>query len=171
VRGVDIDARLQFDMPDALGRVTLSGTYNKLSRYEQANAPGAELSDTAGYYLKPKERMHFGLGWSRGPWQAHVSWNYSGAYAQAADATVSCGYASQTVPHPEYCRIKAWLTADAYLAYRGFKDLELSLSVRNIDDQAAPFDADRIAYLQGFNPAYHNQLGRYFQLGAKYKFW
>ncbi|WIT12485.1 TonB-dependent receptor [Paucibacter sediminis] len=171
VRGVDIDARLQFDMPDALGRVTLNGTYNKLSRYEQANAPGAELSDTAGYYLKPKERMHFGLGWSRGPWQAHVSWNYSGAYAQAADATVSCGYASQTVPHPEYCRIKAWLTADAYLAYRGFKDLELSLSVRNIDDQAAPFDADRIAYLQGFNPAYHNQLGRYFQLGAKYKFW
>ncbi|MBT9459277.1 MAG: TonB-dependent receptor [Burkholderiaceae bacterium] len=171
VRGVDVDGRLQFDMPDNIGRITLSATYNKLDKYEQANAPGAETSDTVGYYLKPKERMRFGLGWSRGPWQANVNWNHTGSYAQKSDAGVACGYATQAVPRPDYCRVKAWLTADAYIAYRAFKDLELSLSVRNIDDRAAPLDADQIAYLQGFNPAYHNQLGRYVQLGAKYKFW
>ncbi|MFO1251377.1 MAG: hypothetical protein U1E77_09660 [Inhella sp.] len=47
----------------------------------------------------------------------------------------------------------------------------IGLSVRNVDDAEAPFDADRIAYLAGSNPAYHNQLGRYFQLSVKYKFW
>ena len=171
VRGVDVDGRLQFNLPQSLGRLTLNATYNKLSKYEQASSPSSPSTDYAGYYLLPKERMRLGLGWSRGPWQANVSWNYTGSYAQKTDASVACSYATQTVPHPEYCRISAWMTADAYVAYRGIKDLELSLSVRNVANREAPFDADRIAYLQGFNPAYHNQLGRYFQLGAKYKFW
>lgn len=171
VRGIDVDGRWQFNMPDNIGRITLSGTYNKLDKYETASTPGAATTDYAGFYLMPKERMHFGVAWTRGPWQANINWNYTGAYAQKYDATTACGYATQAVPHPEYCRINAWMTADAYVAYSGFKDLELNLSVRNIDDRAAPFDADRVAYFQGFNPAYHNQLGRYFQLGAKYKFW
>lgn len=171
VRGVDVDGRWQFQLPEGLGRMTLNATYNKLSKYEQANAPGAEITDTAGYYLKPKERMRFGAGWDRGAWNAQLSWNYTGAYAQMYDGSVACGYATQTVPHPEYCRVQSWLTADAYIAYRGIKNLELSLQIRNVDNREAPFDADRIAYLQGFNPAYHNQLGRYFQLGAKYTFW
>ncbi|MGM9516756.1 TonB-dependent receptor plug domain-containing protein [Roseateles sp. DB2] len=171
VRGVDVDGRMQWDLPGDRGRVTFSGTYNRLSSYEQAQAPGAGLRDNVGYYLMPKERMRFGLGWSRGPWQLNINWNYTGAYAQVADASVNCSYAAQSTPRPDYCRIGAWMTADAHVSYRGFKDLELSLSVRNVDDRAAPFDADRVAYLQGFNPAYHNQLGRFMQLSAKYRFW
>ncbi|MCH7343462.1 TonB-dependent receptor [Pelomonas sp. CA6] len=171
VRGLDAEGRAQVDLPQGLGRLQLQATYNRLAKYEQANAPGAEMLDTAGYYLKPKERMRFGVAWDRGPWQLSVNWNYTGAYAQKDDPSVSCSYATQALARPEYCRIKSWLTADAYLAYRGIQNLELSLSVRNLDDRAAPFDADRIAYLQGFNPAYHNQLGRYIQLGAKYRFW
>ncbi len=171
VRGLDAEGRLQFSMPDELGRVMLSATYNRLAKYEQANAPGGAMIDTVGYYLKPKERMRFGVGWSRGPWQANVNWNYTGSYAQKSDSTVACGYHKQPTPRPDYCRISAWMTADAYLAYSGFKDLELGLSVRNIADRAAPFDADMIAYLRGYNSAYHNQLGRYYQLNAKYKFW
>ena len=171
VRGVDVDGRLQWDLPGDRGRVSFSGTYNRLARYDQVSAPGADVKENAGYYQMPKERMRFGLGWSRGPWQLNLNWNYTGAYAQVADSSVNCSYASQTPARPEYCRINAWMTADAYVAYRGFKDLELSLSVRNVDDRAAPFDADRMGYLQGFNPGYHNQLGRFFQVGAKYKFW
>jgi len=171
VRGIDAEARFQFMLPDNLGRMNLQFTHNRLSRYAQANAPDAPLEDTVGYYLRPKERNRFGLAWDRGVWQFSLNWNHTGAYMLASDSSVNCGYASQATPRPDYCRVKSWLTADAYLGWRGVKDLDIGLSVRNVDDAEAPFDADRIAYLQGFNPAYHNQLGRYFQLSVKYKFW
>ena len=171
VRGIDAEARFQFMLPDNLGRMNLQFTHNRLSRYAQANAPDAPLEDTVGYYLRPKERNRFGLAWDRGVWQFSLNWNHTGAYMLASDSSVNCSYASQTTPRPDYCRVKSWLTADAYLGWRGVKDLEVGLSVRNVDDAEAPFDADRIAYLQGFNPAYHNQLGRYFQMSVKYKFW
>jgi iron complex outermembrane receptor protein len=66
--------------------------------------------------------------------------------------------------------VHAALTANAYVSYKGFRNLELSLSVQNIANKEAPFDASQIAYLQGYSPAYHSQLGRYYQLTASYKF-
>jgi iron complex outermembrane receptor protein len=69
------------------------------------------------------------------------------------------------------CRVKPWTTWDLGLNYTGIKNLDLSLLVRNVQDKTAPYD---VAYApttsNGFNPVFHNALGRYFTVGVRYTF-
>ena len=58
-----------------------------------------------------------------------------------------------------------------FIAYKGFKNLELGLSIRNIENKEAPIDQRRETRFTLFNSSYHNQLGRFVAFNAKYTFW
>lgn len=169
VQGVDVEGRVAFSIPEVAGRFNAFATYNKLSKYETAATPTAATTDYAGYYTLPKERMRYGFSWAGADWYGSVTWNYTGPYQQIYGPENTCAYAKGA--HPEYCRISSWRTADGYIGYRGFKNLDLGLSIRNMADREAPFDADMTGYLLGYNASYHNQLGRTYLLNAKYTFW
>ncbi|MYM31678.1 TonB-dependent receptor [Duganella sp. CY15W] len=165
-RGVDVDARGVTPLGN-WGRLTMTASYNRMNSYKSSNTPDDPLAEYAGYYELPKNRARFGLAWDRGPWDASVNWNYVGGYLLKTSPDSVCSFQAAT---PWYCDVHSSLTADAYVSYKGFRNLELSLSVRNLANKEAPFDASKIAYLQGYSPTYHSQLGRYFQLSATYKF-
>lgn len=166
VRGIDLDARGEVNMAD-YGKLRLNASLNKVLSYKSAENSSVDKVDYAGYYTVPKNRARFGLGWEQGNMNMGFSWNYVAGYSLKATPESNCTYQEK---NPSYCQIKPWLTTDAYLTYRYQKNLNLSLTVQNLANKEAPFDASMIAYLQGFNAAFHNQLGRFVQISAKYSF-
>ncbi|MYM90242.1 TonB-dependent receptor [Rugamonas sp. FT82W] len=165
-RGVDVDARGSFSVGN-WGRVSLSASYNRMNSYLSTDVPGNDPVDYVGYYLQPKNRGRAGVAWDRGPWDASVNWNYVGGYSVKSTPDTACSFEAA---NPQLCDVHSWLTASAYIGYKGFRNLELSLSVQNLANKEAPMDASQLAYLQGYGTSYHSQLGRYVQLTATYKF-
>ncbi|MRV70831.1 TonB-dependent receptor [Duganella sp. FT92W] len=165
-RGMDVDARGVASLGD-WGRLTMTASYNRMHSYKSASTPDDPLMEYAGYYGLPKNRGRAGLAWDRGHWDASIDWNYVGGYKVTSSPDTVCSFKAAT---PWYCDVHAALTANVYVRYKGIRNLELSLSVQNIANKEAPFDASQIPYLQGYSPAYHSQMGRYFQLTASYNF-
>ncbi|NVD70835.1 TonB-dependent receptor [Duganella sp. BJB1802] len=165
-RGVDVDARGSFSVGE-WGRVSLSASYNRMNSYLSTDVPGNDPVDYVGYYLQPKNRGRAGVAWDRGPWDASVNWSYVGGYSVKSTPDTACSFQAA---NPQLCDVHSWLTASAYIGYKGFRNLELSLSVQNLANKEAPMDASQLAYLQGYGTSYHSQLGRYVQLTASYKF-
>jgi len=164
--GMDLDARGVASLGN-WGRLTLTASYNRMNSYKSASTPEDPKMDYAGYYLQPKNRGRAGVMWDRGNWTASVDWNYVGGYKLKTSPDAACSFEAAT---PWYCDVHSSLTANGYLRYTGFRNLDLSLSVHNLANKEAPFDASQIAYLQGYSPAYHSQISRYFQLTASYQF-
>jgi iron complex outermembrane receptor protein len=166
VRGVDLDARGRIGIGQ-YGALTITGSYNRMHSYKTAEVPEGDLTEYAGFYDLPKNRAKAGLVWDLGNWQSSVNLNFTGQYSQRSSPDTVCSFEAK---NPAYCTIGSWLTADAYIGYRGFKNWDLSLSVQNVANKEAPFDAGRLAYLLGYNSSYHNQMGRNIQISAKYTF-
>jgi iron complex outermembrane receptor protein len=66
------------------------------------------------------------------------------------------------------CSVHSFTTFDVGYSYTGIKDLTVSLNVQNILDTKQPYDPRYGT--TGYNPALSNGSGRYFRLGASYKF-
>ena len=169
VWGYDIDVKGRVPLAE-MGTLSLEATYNKTPSYRVQPVAGAPTEQWAGTYTQPKERFTVGANWEKGPWSTKIVWNYTGSYLRAfTSSDLSCAYTGSAFE--SLCRVKPWMTADLYFSYKGFKNLDLSLSVRNIDNRQAPVDQRRETRFTLFNSAYHNQLGRYFTASAKYTFW
>jgi len=168
VWGFDVDIKTSFSLAE-YGKLKINGVYNYLPSYWVANVKGAPEVDYAGTWQQPKERMSLGATWEQGPWTVGITWRYTGSYLRAfTPSDLSCSY---SVSKPSLCSVASWTTADGFLGYKGFKNLELGLVVLNIDNREAPLDERRATRYTLFSSNYHNQLGRYFRAQAKYNFW
>ena len=168
VWGYDVDVKSTINLGEG-GKVMLNGTYNYLPHYLVANVKGAKEVDYAWTYLQPKERYNASATWEIGPWTSQVMLHYTGSYLRAyTPSDLSCSYAAKT---PSLCKVSGWMTADLFFGYKGFKNLDLGLSIQNIESKTAPIDERRATRYTLFNSSYHSQLGRYFQVSAKYTFW
>jgi iron complex outermembrane receptor protein len=169
VTGFDIDAKGRVDL-GAVGKLTISATYNKLPHYKVANVKDAPEVEYAGTYQQPKERWRLGFDLDSGPWSAGITWNYVSGYLRAfTPADLSCPYSAGA--HPELCSVASWTTADIFLGWKPMKNLELNLTMTNIENRQAPLDERRANRYTLFNSTYHDQLGRFTKLTARYTFW
>ncbi|UTY56115.1 TonB-dependent receptor [Massilia sp. erpn] len=75
-------------------------------------------------------------------------------------------------PDLNNCRVQSWTTFGVNYNYTGFKNLTLSLNIKNLFDTKAPYDVRNgtATEYEGYNPQLHNGMGRYFRLSANYKF-
>jgi iron complex outermembrane recepter protein len=94
-----------------------------------------------------------------------------GAGGFTAPTTVCGSYYPNGFAAPSGCKIPAFVTADLFIKYTGFKNLDISASVLNLLDARAPWNP----YTYGgtnYNPGFHQSgaVGRYFNVGVKYKF-
>lgn len=168
VWGYDVEVKSRLSLNE-FGKVGFQIAYNKLPRYLVSNVAGAPEVDYAGTWLQPKERYKIGISWDYGAWAASLTTSYVGGYLRAfTPSDLSCPYSTS---RPERCKVSSWMTSDVFIGYKGFKNLDLGLTINNIDNRQAPLDERRANRYTLFNSTYHNQLGRYFTLGAKYTFW
>ena len=169
VWGYDIELKARQDI-DSVGRVGLTIVYNRMPRYLVANVKDAPEVDYAGTYNQPKERFKVGLDWDVGDWATTLSGHYTGSFLRAyTPADLTCSYSSGA--HQDLCRVKAWSTADLYVAYKGIKNLTLSVNIDNLENREAPIDERTVTRYVAYNPSYHSQMGRVITLAGKYTFW
>ena len=168
--GFDIDIKGRFNLGE-LGKLTVDAAYDQLPHYYVANVKDAPELDYAGTYQQPKERWKLGFALDRGPWAANLTFNYTGGFLRAfTPSDLSCPYDEAGTNRPELCSVKSWLTTDVYLGYKGFKNWDLGLTIKNLTNRAAPLDERLVTRYTAFNSQFHNQLGRYVTVGAKYTF-
>ena len=168
VFGYDIEVKGSQNIGE-IGKLGVVAAYDRIPHYDVANVPGAPEVDYAGTYLQPKDRVRIGFTFDRGPWTAGLTFNYTGKYQyNFTPDSGPCIYS--TGAHPELCTLKSVLTTDLFLGYKGFKNLELGLVIKNLDNVQPPIDAHLDGYLSLGNSTYHDLMGRYFLATAKYTF-
>ena len=168
-------------------------TYKRAERpgEREANAVGTRggISDWATSVGDiPRHRWSLSQNWSRGVHSLTGSIDYVGPVSLLRrtdnDVTYETPYCYYGKGQPkgayslggldrfsnwtDECSVNEWTTFNLAYSYTGFKNWTLSANVRNLFDNAAPYDP---AYgTEGFNTQLHNGMGRTFRLTAGYKF-
>lgn len=180
--GVDIDMRYRFPVTESgiklSGRMDLSyiNTFSRLSPdgtlYNYAGTYGpTALSSSAGM---PKARAVIDLTGQKGDYSLTGRVNYTSGIKQIEsleDTGCLSHFANGTSFYPK-CRAPAFATVDLFGRYQYDKNFELTGSIQNLFNRVAAYDSVASYGATGYNPSYAMMgvIGRYFRVGAKYKF-
>jgi iron complex outermembrane recepter protein len=152
----------------AIGQFTFAFNGTKYLEWKQQSVGEAEV-DLIGRYgggvaatvvgsgstgAFPKWKHNANLGWSRGPWSANLHQNYVHGY-EDADATR---------------RVGTWSVYDVNASYTGFKNLTLTLGIKNLFDRDPPYTRQGQAFQVGYDPSIADPTGRFFWGAVKYAF-
>jgi len=196
--GFDIDMRGRFDIGSA-GTLTASITYTYISQYEieylgqtfdvaGTHGPTSVSGDTGN----PKQRGVGTLTWDKGPASATVTVNYTGAftltdptqgwntclasiqgsgdgYGSAIMPTVT-SIASEWVP---YCSVHHFTSVNLYGAYNVTDHFQVHAAITNLFNTEPPVDLQTYgggALYRYTTLEQDGAVGRFFLLGASYKF-
>jgi iron complex outermembrane receptor protein len=194
--GVDLDARAKFDLWKGWGRLTFDLTETHVFHYVQKfdDSGATDLagthgpSEVSGDTGNPRDRAQFIVTYDRGPLTVTGTTNWTSGYSvvDPSQGQVTCdealeeGYESYfaggTAPS-KYCRVKAFTEFDLYANYKITKALSVHASILNLFNQNAPLDyatygggtnGSSIPYQPSF--AQYGAIGRYFTVGAQYRF-
>ena len=194
--GVDAELKSQVEMGPA-GKFSADLTYTHLLTYKlEALGLTYELAGThgpsgvSGDTGNPKDRATLALNWDRGPVSTSVSINYVSSLlvtdpsagqntcAEAIYAAFTLEFGSRFAPGSSfpasYCKVNSFTDVDLYGAYRFSDHFAVHVSVLNVFNTQAPFDA--VTYGGGGGGAYSAALtqagavGRFYNAGMTYKF-
>jgi iron complex outermembrane receptor protein len=164
LQGIDVDAH--YRAPEYnWGRLTfdISGTY--FLRFDSQNLDGTwsgNVGTTFGSAVSgviPRWKHYATLTWDRGPWEATVAQTFQGTYTDQNPTF--------TAPSRTVGSMSLW---DLNTTYSGFKNLKLTLGVKNLFDTNPPATNEFVSFIQGFDPSYYNPLARFVYGSVNYKF-
>jgi iron complex outermembrane receptor protein len=167
--GYDVDIKGSQNLGE-IGKVGVVLSYDHEPSYKVANVPGADPVQFAGTYTQPTNRTRLGFTFDRGPWSSSLTFNYTGKYSLAfTPDSGPCPFAG--APNEYLCTINSFMTTDLFVGYKGFKNLELGLTIKNLDNRQAPLDENLATRFTFYNSEFHDAMGRFIQVSAKYTFW
>ena len=153
------------------GRLDLSLSANKVTKYEFLTIPGVPLLDCLGQYGTscggPNYKSKFNQRgtWNVGDWTVGYNWRYVGKVIEEPGGTTYL---------PEFSSVKAYSYVDASVDWNATKNLKLKLSVANMFDKKPPLVGSTIGTTQTNSgntfPSYYDVVGRYWTVGASLKF-
>jgi iron complex outermembrane receptor protein len=195
--GIDVDFKAQFDLGNA-GHLAAELNYTHTLSY-QLSALGVSYqlagthgpSGISGDTGNPKDHAVFSLTWSRGPVSLSGTINYIGSFsvidpssgqgtcALALEARFPGQYGGNSFPSGNtfsnsLCTVGSFTDVDFYGRYDFTDKFSVHLSILNALNAPPPLDA--VTYGGGGGAAYDAALeqagavGRYFTVGATYKF-
>jgi len=161
--GVDIDARWRL-RATPVGNVTVRNLLTYYSTSKNRSTGGDNWSEYVGTYATPRYRNGLNVTTEAGPW------TFGGTLKTTA------GFWDTDAPLPATATTR-WVGSftefDVLAQYSGFKNLELSLGVKNLLDRMPPLsitNASSNSYTQmGFAELY-SERGRFVYLAGKYNF-
>jgi iron complex outermembrane recepter protein len=164
VGGVELDVKWNF--PAAGGKVTASlvGTY--FSKYDVQNLDGTftgglDTTNAATGGIVPRWKHYASVDYTTGPWGVTLGQSWQKSYN---DLPPTGGTPLR--------RVGAYELWDLQLRYSGLKNLQLRAGVRNLFDKDPPYSnaGGQTSFQGGYDPAYADPRGRFYYLGATYKF-
>ena len=146
----------------------------------------------------PKDKATFSLTWDRGPFTVTTAVNYVASIKMIdhkgettgsnGDGTMTngntgvtytdagqydCGVFTPAGQPYNNCKLPSFTTFDLFAKWTPIKNVDVNLSIQNLFDRKAPFDAYlAIPYGINYNQTWHQAgaVGRFFTVGAKYTF-
>ncbi|WP_255756261.1 TonB-dependent receptor [Massilia sp. erpn] len=180
VRGVDLDARKTFTLPNEWGNLTADAKWTHMFQWRRTERDGTVLDyagthgncDVSNCMGTPDNRANFGLSWDRGAWRVTGTVNYRGAFDNKTEkaATACASHYANGDDSPNGCKIKSFTTLDLTARWKLDGKTEIFGTIQNVFDKEPPLDTKTYG-ASGYNPAdYSGAMGRYFSLGARYTF-
>lgn len=178
VDGFDVDASFKSAMGN-MGSLTTAVSATYMLSYKYALTTSDPMLEQVGTFGGPSDalprlRGNITSTWDYGAYSSFVRLNYVSGWFNGAGGSPENGggcFFPPSLIHDATCRVSSWTTFDAGLSYSGIRNLKLGFVVRNIFGTDAPFDSNYAQTTQlGYNPVFHNALGRYFTVNASYKF-
>jgi iron complex outermembrane receptor protein len=111
------------------------------------------------------------LDWNRGPWGGTLAQNFQDGYAEVD--LLSC--ADITLPTtrdncPADRHVPSYSIVDLQGRYTGFRNLSLTLGIRNLFDRAPPLTNQQRSFQVGTDPGYADPRGRMWYGAVRYSF-
>jgi iron complex outermembrane recepter protein len=164
IQGLDLEARYRTPM-QSWGRLAfnLSGTY--YLRYDAQNADGTYTGAVGTAYgtvvtgVIPRWKHYVSATWDQGPWSATLAQTYQTSYT---DQQTDLNGNLRTVGS-----LSLW---DLQGTYTGFKNLKLTLGVKNLFDRDPPKSNQQSTFILGFDPSYYDPRGRFVYGSVTYRF-
>ncbi len=150
--GFDFDFTYRFPTTN-VGRFTarFNGTYVmdwKQETFDTTDYPNFVGQRAAGYQAIPRWHHYATIDWTSGAWGATVAQNYV------------LGYTEPSLTGPGNRRVGDVDTYDLQGRFTGFKNVSVSLGVRNVFDRAPPTSNQNATFQVGYDPSYADPRGR-----------
>lgn len=180
VRGVDLDMRKGFVLPNEMGNLTADLKWTHLFKWERLDPNGTKKEfagthgncDVSNCMGTPDNRANFGLTWERAAWKVTGTVNYRGALDNVEYKDVGECYThfADGSDAPNGCKIKSFTTLDLTARWKFDAKTEIFATIQNVFDRKPPLDISTYG-AQSYNPLdYSGAMGRYFSIGARYTF-
>ncbi|PMS36101.1 iron complex outermembrane receptor protein [Trinickia symbiotica] len=152
-----------------LGTFTLSGDWAYVKNY-RLGIPGQAPVDGAGNNFTltqpfggsfPRWRGNTTLDWNYHRWDAALTWQFTGPYAQNLFAA------------PAPTKVGSYSQFNLMVTYTGFKHWTIYGGIDNIFNRTPPYDpifANGTLDQTGYDTSLYSYIGRFAQIGATYKF-
>jgi iron complex outermembrane receptor protein len=181
VRGIDIDGRTNYRLPDGWGNLSFDVKYTHIYQWERTEQDGS-VRDFAGTHGNcditnctgtPNNRANLRFGWDRDDWRVSANMNFRGKLQNVFFKNDPDGCASTFAngdPAPGGCELASFTTFDLVVRWKPQPKWEVFGSVMNVFDKVAPLDP--LTYgAQAYNPLdYEGARGRMYMVGARYTF-
>ena len=180
VQGVDLDARQGFDLGSA-GKLTFDAKWTHLFKWLRTEQDGSRFDyagthgncDVTNCIGTPADRVNLGVSWDFGTWRLASTANYRGPLTNKAFKDDPDGCLSTFADGsdaPKGCRVGSFTTVDLTARWKPTDKLEVFGSILNLFDRKPPLDIATYGAVS-YNPLdYSGAVGRYFNVGLKYKF-
>ena len=164
IQGIDVDAR--YRSPDtAYGRFSalVTGTY--YIQYDVLQPDGSFLGFISTAYqavatgIAPRWKSYIAATWERGPWTATLANTYQSSYIDV-----------QTDPDGNLRRVGSLSLWDLQGSYTGFKQITLTLGVKNMFDTNPPLTNSNLTFQSGYDPSYYDPRARFVYGSIRYAF-
>jgi iron complex outermembrane receptor protein len=164
IQGWDVSAQL-ISPVSQLGRfkLGLNGTY--YTRYDTQNPDGSYSSIISTQFgvsvtgVTPRWKSYIPLTWDLGPWSATIANTYASGYI---DNNPDPNGNTRNVPP-----VTLW---DAQIVYTGFKNLTLTIGMKNVLNTNPPLTNQNNTFQAGYDPSYWDPRGQFLYGSIKYVF-
>ncbi len=164
IQGVDVNVQLTSPVT-SVGRFKLVVTGTYYTRYDTQNPDGTYSSIISNTYgesvtgVTPRWKSYIPVTWNLGPWEATIANTYASGYID--DNTDQNGNLRNVPP------VTLW---DAQVSYSGFKNLTLTLGMKNVLNTNPPLTNQNNTFQAGYDPSYWDPRGQFLYGSIKYTF-
>ncbi|ABK08457.1 TonB-dependent receptor [Burkholderia orbicola] len=153
------------------GTFTLAGDWTYVWHFK-LHSPGTAPQDFAGNNLallqpfgasNPRWKGNTSVSWDYRQLTTTLTWQYTGPYTNAVAAEFGDGGTGSVASYSQF---------NLMFNYRGFKHWTIYGGITNLFDKKPPFDVEwqAVPDITGYDQSLYTNLGRFFQVGATYRF-
>ena len=164
IEGIDLEGHWRSPTM-SWGRLSFDGSGTYYTKYDNQQNDGSFTSQVGTVYqqavtgVTPRWKQYASLTWDLGPWSATLANTYQTSYID-----------QQTDFDGNLRKVGSLSLWDLQGSYTGFKNLKLTLGVKNLFDTNPPASNQQNTFIVGFDPTYYDPRARFVYGEVTYRF-